>query len=52
MSLYSVWYSSCSDPMKPAGETSENTKVKLAARGSHIAAIGHVPHARAMSAEL
>ena len=27
-----------------AGETSENTKEKLAAHGSHIAAIGHVPH--------
>ena len=32
------------DPTKPAGETSENTKEKLAACGSHIAAIGHVPH--------
>ena len=30
--------------MKPAGETSENTK-EIAACGSHIAAIGHVPHA-------
>ena len=29
--------------MKPAGETSKNTKEKLVARGSHIAAIGHVP---------
>ena len=31
--------------MKPAGETSENTKERLAAHGSHIAANGHVPHA-------
>ena len=31
--------------MKPAGETSENTKEKVVACGSHIAAIGHVPHA-------
>ena len=31
--------------MKPVGETSENTKEELVARRSHIAAIGHVPHA-------
>ena len=30
---------------RPAGETSENTKENLAVHGSHIAAIGHVPHA-------
>ena len=31
--------------MKPAGETSKYMKEKLVARGSHIAANGHVPHA-------
>ena len=45
VSLSSVWYWSCSDPTKPAGETSEYTKEKLGAHRSHIAAIRHVPHA-------